>query len=241
MAFGDLTLIGSVNNKDASTTRTITPGGTIAAGTTLMLFVAHRDSSGTGANATVSDNVNGSWTETQPVADFLNSSGTTRGQFFVFSNNASIGTSDTITIANVVSGQTVHAVAWAAEGLTLSSPAIAANFASASTTSALSSGTISYVSGNELWIGIFYIAHSETGDAEDSDYTNFYVQSDGSSPTAQARSVRIASRVVSSTLTDDYNITEAGTSNTRVVAVISFAQAAAAGGYVPRMLMTGVG
>jgi len=222
MAFGDRTALGSVANKDASTTRTITTTATAPAGRPIVLGVSGRDSTGAGLAFAVTDSAGNSYTEIEFVT------GTSNMSAFICENPIELPSGGTITISGCESGQAVAAGAISCEGIATSSALESQNDGQGSS-DGTTSGDISYVgtNGDELWIGFMSVA-SQTAGTDDADYStaDIAVTTTGGTVT-QNRSMRMQGRVVTGALTDNYNGTTGGTQN-RICAVISLRKSSGA-------------
>jgi len=224
VAFGDRTVLGSVADKAASTTRTITTTATAPAGRAIVVGVSGRDSSGSGLAFGVTDSAGNTYTEIEFVTGVSNMSG------FLCANPVQLGSGGTITISGCESGQAVAAGAISCEGVATSSALEQQNDGQGSS-DGTTSGNISYVgtNGDELWIGFLSVA-SATAGTDDADFAtaDIAVTTSGGTVT-QNRSMRMQGRVVTGTLTDNYNGTTGGTQN-RICAVISLKKAVVAAG-----------
>jgi len=237
VAFGDRTVLGSLANKDASATRTITTTATAPAGRPIVIGVSGRDSTGAGlAFAVGPDSAGNTYVETEFAT------GTSNMSAFICENPVQLGSGGTITISGCESGQAVAAGAISCEGIATSSALESQNDGGGSS-DGTTSGNISYVgtNGDELWIGFFSVASSTAG-TDDADFAtaDIAVTTTGGTIT-QNRSMRMQGRVVTGTLTDNYNPTTGGTQN-RLIGVISLKKAVAATG-LPKggLALLGVG
>lgn len=235
--FGDRTALGSLANKDASGTRTITTTATAPAGRPIVLGVSGRDSTGSGlAFAVGPDSAGNVYAEIEFVTGASNMSA------FICENPVQLPSGGTIPISGCESGQAVAAGAISCEGIATLSALQSQNDGQGSS-DGTTSGNISYVgaNGDELWIGFMSVASSTAG-TDDADYStaDIAVTTTGGTVT-QNRSMRMQGRVVTGALTDNYNGTTGGTQN-RICAVISLKKAVAATG-LPKggLALLGVG
>lgn len=195
--------IGTANNT-TGTTITVTVGvGGVAAGQTLFVACSTRGGDLATGLPSVSDNVNGAYTQDLLFQD---DNGNPKGAIFRFSNNAALVQNDTITltISDAIADHKAM-TAWSVTGLNLTAPLdqTANAFGSSDTPS---SGNLTTSTDNQLLIGALGVAANDTTVAtQDADFSSNITLSRTTGGAAGVnRLIFVGDRIISSAETNNY-------------------------------------